>query len=293
MNVLSLFDGMSCGQIALERAGIEVDNYYASEIDKYAIKVTKENYPGTHHLGSILDHAAWQLPEISLIIGGSPCQDLSRIKSKDSKHIHGEKSRLFFKYVEALEKHNPKYFLLENVVMNEESERTITNTLGVEPVLISSAHFSAQDRPRLYWTNIPFDKNLPNNTTVIKDILEPFVDEKYFYDDVLENFDPSKRQIGSLYKFYPNGKRKMTDTTSRVYNIEHKAPTLTAVSGGHQEKKVYINGHVRKLTPLEYERLQTVPEGYTASASDSQRWKMLGNGWTVDVIAHILRGIKK
>lgn len=176
--------------------------------------------------------------------------------------------------------------------MDKNSENTITELLGVDPVEINSSHFSAQDRRRLYWTNIPLHESLPDNKRVIKDILEEHVDDKYYYDDKLYIKDLNKRVVGSLHRYYPNGKVKMTETTSRVYNPNFKAPTLTAVTGGHQEKKVYINGKVRKLTPLEYERLQTVEDNYTASVSNSQRYKMLGNGWTVDVISHILKNIK-
>lgn len=295
MNVLSLFDGMSCGRIALERSGIKVDNYFASEIDKHAIKVTQHNYPNTTQLGNVLDYKNWDLPEIDLLIGGSPCQDLSKIKSKDGKGLDGEKSKLFFTYYRALEKFKPKYFLLENVVMNKEDESIITKMLGVEPTLIDSGDFSAQNRPRLYWTNIPFSEVDFKSDLVLNDIMQPLSDiaSKYIYDEELEIVNGhQKRVYGTLNKRYENGKRRMTDTTSRVYSPFHKSGTLTAVSGGHQEKKVYQNGIVRKLTPLEYERLQTVEEGYTSICSDSQRYKMLGNGWTVDVIAHIFKGLK-
>jgi DNA-cytosine methyltransferase len=292
MNVLSLFDGMSCCRMALEREGIKIENYFASEIDKYAIKVTQKHNPETIQIGDVNNYKQWDLPKIKILAAGSPCQDLSRIKSNNGKGLHGEKSKLFFKFVEAKSRFNPEYFFLENVVMNQESMDTITAILGVYPVIVSSKHFSAQDRPRVYWTNIPFDKELPENEDVLKDILEEEVEEKYYYSDLIENFNPNKRMVGTLYKFYENGKRKLTDTTSRVYNPNFKAPTLTAVSGGHQEKKVYINDRVRKLTPLEYERLQTVPDNYTNCVSDSQRYKMLGNGWTVDTIRHFFKGLK-
>lgn len=295
MNVLSLFDGLSGGRIALEHAGIKVDNYFASEVDKYAIKVTQHNYPNTQQLGSVLEYDKWDLPKINLLMGGSPCQDLSRIKSTDGKGLQGDKSSLFFSYYNALEKFTPDYFLLENVVMSKSDESIITKLLGVEPILIDSGDFSAQNRPRLYWTNIPFNKEWDKSDLVINDILQPIheVDEKYFYNEDLEYVNGhDKRVYGTLKKRYPNGKRRMTDTTSRVYSPFHKCGTLTAVSGGHQEKKVIQEGRIRKLTPLEYERLQTVPEGYTSLVSDSQRYKMLGNGWTIDVIAHILGGLK-
>jgi DNA (cytosine-5)-methyltransferase 3A len=208
--------------------------------------------------------------------------------------LKGEKSKLFYEFADCLEHVQPEYFLLENVLMDQESQDIITDRLGVEPIYINSNHFSAQDRPRLYWTNIPFNTELPNNETVFAYIMEQEVDENYYYDDEFEVWNGlEKRMVGSLKRRYPNGKVKLTETTSRVYHPDFKMACLTAVSGGHQEKKVYVNGRTRKVTPLEYERLQTVPDGYTASMSDSQRYKMLGNGWTVDVIAHIFKGIEQ
>lgn len=295
MIVFSGFDGMSGGQLALNKIGVKPDKYFASEIDKPAISVTNHNFKDTIQLGDINNYKSWDLPKIDLAMAGSPCQDLSRIKSKDRKGLFGEKSKLFFKYAEFLNKHNPKYFLLENVIMEQEHNDIITSFLGVEPIEINSSHFSAQDRPRLYWTNIPFDRNLPTNDMVIKDIIENEVDEKYYYDDQFDKakgFNEEKRQIGSLYRYYENGKVKFTETTSRVYNVNFKSPTLTAVQGGHQEKKIFHDGRVRKLTPLEYERLQTVPDNYTATQANSQRYKMLGNGWTIDAVAWILKGMK-
>ena len=295
MNVLSLFDGMSCGQIALNKIGVTPNRYYASEVDKYAIGVTRENYPNTIQLGDINNLEEWALPKIDLLIGGSPCQDLSRIKSKDGEGLNGEKSKLFFKFVDCVVKFKPTYFLLENVLMNKESEDIITELLGVEPIEINSGDFSAQDRKRLYWTNIPFSQEWTRSEAVLGDIMqgEDDIHSKYYYNEDLEVVNGTgKRVYGTMAKFFVgNGKRRMTDTTSRVYNPLFKCATLTAVSGGHQEKKVFVNGKIRKITPLECERLQTVPENYTATASDSQRYKMLGNGWTVDVIAHIFKNI--
>jgi DNA-cytosine methyltransferase len=292
MNVLSLFDGMSGARLALERAGVEVGNYFASEIDKPAIKVTMSNYPDTIQLGDINNYKSWDLPQIDFAIAGSPCQDLTRLKT-DGKGLHGEKSKLFFRYVEIVARVKPKNFLLENVVMDEESNDIITSILGVEPVEINSSHFSAQDRPRLYWTNIEFDKTLPKNNTVFADIMENDVDDYYFYNDEFEKFyGIEKRLVGTLRQYYPNGKRKFWEIISRVYNPNFKMACLTAVTGGHQEKKVYIDGQVRKLTPIEYERLQNVPDNYTAVAARGQRYKMLGNGFTVDAVAHILKGLK-
>lgn len=285
MNVLSVCDGMSCGQIALEKAGIEIDKYFASEIDSHAMKVTMNNYPNTRQLGDVNDYRGWFLPKIDLMMAGTPCQDLSVIKGKDGKGLHGEKSKLFFTFVKALERFQPEYFLLENVMMKQESNDIISKILGVEPVMINSGNFSAQSRERLYWTNIPFNKTLPTSSGVLKDVLESEVDPKYFYDQDFDFHGFDSTVCATLHI-------KGHDLLKRVNSPFAKCQTLTAVCGGNQQKKVLVDDRVRKLTPLEYERLQTVPEGYTASVSDSQRYKMLGNGWTVDVIAHILGGLK-
>lgn len=294
MNVLSLFNGYSAAYVAMERVGLKVNNYYSSEIDKYADIISHKNFKDIIDLGDVRDFDKWDLPEIDILFAGSPCQDLSRVKSKERTGLKGDKSSLFYSFYGALQLHKPKYFLLENVVMPKEDEDVITRLLGVEPVLIDSGKFSAQNRDRLYWTNIDFDKNLPNSNLVIKDIMQKEVEEKYYYKDrEFELHSPNKRVIGNLNTHTKEGKRHFTELTSRIYNIDHKCATLTAVSGGHQEKKIYDGKGIRKLTPLEYERLQTLPDGYTEGVSNSQRYKMLGNGWTADVIAHILKGIKE
>lgn len=172
MNILSLFDGISCGHVALERAGIKVDKYYAREIDKYAIQVTQKNYPDTIQLGDINDFEKWDLPQIDMIIGGSPCQDLS-IAKKGRKGLDGERSGLFWRYVDCLKKFKPKWFLLENVAsMPKEAKQLISETLGVEPIMINSALVSAQQRKRLYWTNIPGITQPEDKAILLKDVLE-------------------------------------------------------------------------------------------------------------------------
>jgi DNA-cytosine methyltransferase len=296
MNVLSLFDGMSCGQLALQRAGIKVDKYYASEIDKAAMSVTMHNFPNTIQLGDINEWRSWinVLDTIHVIMAGSPCQDLSRIKSKDGKGLEGAKSKLFYTFVDILQHVKPPYFLLENVVMDKSSHHIIDNLLGVKGVLFNSKTLSAQDRPRIYWTNIPYTVPDTDSPIMFEDIMEQDIPDKYWLNDEFEEKPHlDRRMAGVLHKRYPNGKVKYTETTSRVYNPGYKMACLTAVCGGGQHKKVYDRGRPRRLTPTEYERLQTVPDGYTETASDSQRYKMLGNGWTVDVITHILTGIKK
>jgi DNA (cytosine-5)-methyltransferase 3A len=264
--------------------GIKYDKYFSSEIEKNSIKVTQYNYPNTIQLGDILELKGKNLPKISLLIGGSPCQSFS--KSISSNTGFDGKSKLFFEFIRIKNEVNPKYFLLENVEMKKEYEKVITNLMGVEPVFINSERFSAQSRPRLYWTNIDFDRNLPTNSQVLKDILEDNVDKKYFYPQEYDFHGHDKVVCATLHI---NGH----DILKRVNSPLHKCQTLTAVCGGNQQKKVLIDNRVRKLTPLEYERLQTIPYLYTNIMSDGNRYKAIGNGWTVDVIAHIFSGIKK
>lgn len=284
MKVLSLFDGISCGMVALKRAGIPVERYVAYEIEPNAIKISTNNYPQIEHCGDVTTADFTQYKGFDLLIGGSPCQSLSIVQSKTRQHLDG-KSKLFFEYVRAKEELSPKYFLFENVAsMNEESRQAISYYLGCEPIFIDSADFSAQDRPRLYWTNIPVLMDYQKSNAVLADVLEANVNEKYFYNCSFDYYGIEKKVCATLHI---NGH----DILKRVNSPKHKCQTLTAVCGGNQQKKVHIDGRVRKLTPLEYERLQTLPDNYTAGVSDGARWKALGNGWTVDVIAHILKGI--
>lgn len=284
MKVLSLFDGISCGMVALERAGIPVERYIAYEIEPNAIKISEKNYPNIEHCGDVTKADFTKYTDFELLIGGSPCQSLSIVQSKTREHLDG-KSKLFFEFVRAFEEMKPKYFLFENVAsMNEESKKIISEYLGCEPVYIDSADFSAQERPRYYWTNIPVGKIVYKSKAVLKDIMQPCVDEKYFYNYPLVNIDFSKQVCATM-------EHNNHEMHKRVFNPDFKCHTLTAVCGGNQQKKVYDNGRARKLTPLEYERLQTLPDKYTEGVSDSARYKAIGNGWTVDVIAHILSGL--
>lgn len=305
INVLSLFDGMSCGQIALEKAGIGVDKYYAAEIDKYAIKVAKANYPNMIHLGDVREVKADSLPKIDLLIGGSPCQGFSFAGKQ--LNFDDPRSKLFWEYVRLLKDLKPKYFLLENVRMKKESMDVITEALGVEPIFINSNLVSAQNRQRYYWTNIPMD-NLPDDKgVVLADILEDghvdrdkshCIDANYFKGGNLKSyFEKHRRQLvfsddGMCH--VGDADLKGHDYNRRVYHPDGKGPSLCASSGGNLEPKTYIKPNSwRKLTPLECERLQTVPEGYTNHVSNTQRYKMLGNGWTVDVIKHIFEGVQQ
>ncbi len=287
MRVLSLFDGISCGRVALERAGIPVERYVAYEIEPNAIKISKKNYPDIEHCGDVTKADFTQYRgQIDLVIAGSPCQSLSIVQSQTRKHLDG-KSKLFFEVVRALEEVQPEYFLFENVAsMNEESKQVISEMLGCEPVLIDSKIFSAQQRPRYYWTNIPFEKTLPPAITeTLKDIMEHDVDESFFYGYPLLNVDMTK-QVCATMDF------KNNDMHKRVFNPDFKCHTLTTCGGGNTQKKVMDGGRARKLTPLEYERLQTLPDNYTAGVANCHRYSTVGNGWTVDVIAYILSGLK-
>jgi site-specific DNA-cytosine methylase len=288
--VLSLFDGMSCGQIALQKLGIDYKEYYASEIDKDAMFIAKKNFPNIKHIGDVTKVKGNNLPKIDLLIGGSPCQNLSLAVINNIKHnkgLDGEKSGLFYEYLRLLTETKPKYFLLENVGgMRTKDKDLITEALGVEPLQINSNLFSAQDRDRYYWTNIPVDLNIKDKRIVLKDIClnTDEVDAKFWYDKEFTYNGDDKKVQATLHL---NGH----DILKRVNNLNDKSATLTCCRGGNLQKKVFQNGKCRKLTPLEYERLQTVPDNYTLGVSDSQRYNMLGNGWTVDVIAHIFNGM--
>lgn len=281
MKVLSLFDGISCGMVALERAGIPVERYVAYEIEPNAIKISKKNFPQIEHRGDVTAADFTQYRDFELLIGGRPCQSLSIVQSKTRQHLDG-KSKLFFEFVRAKETMNPKWFLFENVAsMNGESKQAISNCLGCEPIFIDSADFSAQERPRLYWTNIPVLLDYEKSKAVLADVLQPNVDEKYYYNHPLVNVDLQK-QVCATMDF------KNHDMHKRVFNPAFKVHTLTTCGGGNTQKKVYVNGRARKLTPVEYERLQTLPDGYTQGVADSHRYTLNGNCWTVDVIAYIL-----
>ena len=384
MNVLSLFDGMSCGRLALDRLGIPVTNYYAAEIDKYAIQVSEANYPDIIRLGDVCGVKAKDLPKIDLVMGGSPCQGFSFAGAQLA--FDDPRSALFFEFVRILKECKPKYFLLENVKMKKEFLDIISQQVGAEPILINSALVSAQNRQRYYWTNIPEVEQPENRGVVLRDILETeSVSDEFRYSqksiDYMNRGNEKWQQAGNRradryeqtadkdksfaitanwHKGVPyNYFKEQThdtpkqigaasdinghDILKRVYSPDGKAPTLTTNGGGNREPKVVTGGairgraydkdgkrmdrdslvvekskireksktvrsggrgsydrhewdsvdemHWRKLTPIECERLQTVPDNYTNHVSNTQRYKMLGNGWTIEVIAHILKGV--
>lgn len=276
LNVLSLFDGMSAGMLALERAGVSVDNYFASEIDKHAIKVSQKNYPGIIQVGDVCNLDSDSLPEIDLLIGGSPCQSISTLG--DGSGLNGS-SGLFYQYLRLKKEKNPKYFLLENVVGNKDAIKAISDLMGVEPILFNSNLVSAQNRSRYYWTNIPFV--LPENKGIkLLDILDETPDGTSVLSEARLRWLLSDKGQECLKKRYAS-------------LDPEKASCLTARSDASWNcNYVTRNEKITKLTCSEYEKLQTVPIGYTESVSSSQRYKMLGNGWTVDVIAHIFQGLK-
>ena len=375
MNVLSLFDGMSCGQIALNKAGIKYDAYFASEVDKYAIKVAQANYPNTIQIGDVtkVDHTRLPFGGIDLLMGGSPCQGFSFAGKQ--LNFDDPRSKLFFEFIRLRDELKPKYVLLENVRMKKESENVITKYMGFSPQAMNSADVSAQNRHRLYWfgylnesleyKQIPISP-IKDKGIVIKDILEdlPFEDIPNYLNntwcgrrrgDLVKSVDDPKAHCltASMWKGQiPTFVKKPVqvgvadnikgyDIIKRVYSPNGKSHTLTTMQGGHSQPKVAIGRIVnrrldengvrkdnqlelpftkqlevssadksnclttvqkdnvvvhkelyRKLTPIECERLQTVPDNYTNHVSKTQRYKMLGNGWTVDMIAHIFKGIK-
>ena len=369
MNVLSLFDGSSCGQVALERCGIKVDNYFASEVDKWAIQITQKNYPNTIQVGDVRFVSARVVPDIDLILAGSPCQGFSF--SGKQLAFDDPRSALFFEFTRILEecrRYNPDVkFLLENVRMIQEYQDIITDYLGVEPVAINSSLVSAQNRYRLYWCNWditqPEDKKL-----VLRDVLVEGVGDSVRNQGtkvMKTDIDKAHCLLARDYKGF--GNQDMTgvrtcelreydkseechhvgtaldinghDILKRVYSDTGKSPTLNSMGGGNREPKVLVarmvgrrinpdtgkrddynydipikqrieprkdersgclttvekdnlvveKGTYRPLLPLEMERLQTLPDNYTEGVSNTQRKKMLGNGWTVDVISHILK----
>jgi DNA-cytosine methyltransferase len=413
MNVLSLFDGMSCGLIALDRLGIKVGTYYASEIDKYAMQVSKANYPEIIQVGDITKLDLSTLPQIDLVMGGSPCQGFSFAGKQLA--FDDPRSALFFEFVRCVEELNPKYFLLENVRMKKEYLDVISEYMGVDPIFINSSLVSAQSRQRYYWTNIPNVEQPEERGMVLRDILEDQVGSEHYVGDNMQKNYKDGNQLNPNYKSQANtihnsdkksgticagthgyangyvgdkhkpvkhternarhlkqldekslcmtatmykgaGNNGMTlvpqhigtavdvnghDILKRVYSPDGKSPTINTMGGGNREPKVVSgayrarsvdeNGkrvawkdtkpkqmlelrrdeksnsvtsvqkdnvltqdevYWRKLTPLECERLQTVPDNYTNHVSNTQRYKMLGNGWTIEVIAHILQNME-
>jgi len=302
-NVLSLFDGMSCGQIALNKLGIQYENFYSSEIDKHAMKVTQHNFPNTIQIGDVTQLKGENLPKIDLLIGGSPCQGFSF--SGKGLNFEDPRSKLFFEFVRLIKETKPRYFLLENVKMKKEYEQVIMEYLGVEPIEINSSLVSAQNRVRLYWTNIPNIQQPEDRGVGLTDILE---------DD--DKINPGAIRSRQLNKATILGRRLNEEGKREDYNMKipitqclevratntNKSNCLTTVAKDNVLTTMPIGRHpdafnkklpFRYYTSKEYCRLQTVPDDYfDGVASENQIRKMIGNGWTVDVIAHIFKNME-
>jgi DNA (cytosine-5)-methyltransferase 3A len=288
MNVLSLFDGISCGQLALHRANIRYDNYYASEINKHAIKVTQYHFPHTIQLGDISAISAVNLPKTDLLIGGSPCVSFSSSGKKQG--MDGTSGKLFFEYIRLLQEISPRYFLLENVVMKKEWSDIISDYMGVQPIEINSALVSAQHRRRLYWTNVsgieqPKDKNI-----VVRDIITDDRSDKRKWLDTDVIASTKKKPLYYEYtKKDGCGNNYWED--QRYCLLDGKFRTILSNCSG-KIKLLFDNGKIGNLNCIELERLQQLPDNYTSIISDAQRRIAIGNGWSVDVIAHIFSYIK-
>lgn len=339
INVLSLFDGMSCGQLAINQLGFNY-NYYASEIDKHAMQVTQANFPNTMQLGSVEHWQLWDFDfaSIDLLIGGSPCQGFSFAGKQ--LNFDDPRSKLFFVYVDILNyirSVNPNVkFLLENVKMKKEYEAVISEHLGVTPIEINSNLVSAQNRKRLYWTNIEGVTQPEDRGIYLKDILQEEVDEKYYISDkglsgmLAHKERNADKGNGFGVQFISEGDEKANTVLQRYYKDckDNALCVPEATKKGYAEilpgecfdneqpnskirrgRRITDKSNslmaqnmsflrfteacrIRRLTPIECERLQTVPDNYTASVSDTQRYRMLGNGWTVEVIKHILKNLK-
>lgn len=315
MNVLSLFDGISCGMIALERANIKVDNYYSSEIEKSAIDISKKNYPNIIRMGDITKinkETLSNLPKIDLILAGSPCQGFSR--NGNMLNFEHEQSKLFFDFIKILNwirdnNNRDVKFLLENVEMKKEWKDIITSYVKVAPLDINSKLVSAQNRPRTYWTNIP-NASIPEDKNInLYDILE--LDHQYDlidYQGIKIDSSFNKKEINLIN--IVNKEVRISQATKQGYIIAEDGdginlsfPTSKTRRGRVVKKKsntldkqcnicVYYNGILRKLSLVELERLQTLPDGYTEGVSDNKRKNAIGNGWTVDVITYLLKGLK-
>lgn len=286
-SVLSLFDGISCLRIALERLGIDFENYYASEIEPNCIKISKNNYDDVIHVGDIYgitesnEYQGIESHELDLLVGGSPCQGFSLLGNQ--LNFDDPRSKLFFEYVRLLRELEPKWFIFENVKMSQKVVEVISKILGVEPIEINSSLFSPQNRRRLYWTNIP---NVKERLPLKNDIEGKSVFENQDYSPATvrkAKKGQSHRQIVS-----PNGSKLPCLTYSYYKGVNADGRPGKALLHNFGD---YAVGKIEMLSPLECERLQTVPDGYTKGVSKTNRYKALGNGFTVKVIEHILECI--
>lgn len=319
LNVFSAFDGAGIGLLALKRAGVPVAMYYASEVDKYAMQISKKNHPEIIHMGDIKQCWARTFPKIDLLIGGSPCQDLS-VAKQNREGLKGARSGLFWHFVRLLRTMKPRWWMLENVASMSRADRDkITEVLGVEPILINSALVSAQQRKRLYWTNIPGVTQPDDRGILLKDVLENSEDGLLYnpYGEKVitgksralcvgsgKELNRAGQLVVSLYRGTVQTEKAQSVgkdyQQNRVYSVRGKSVSLNGNGGGWGANtglyKIDLpdgDYTIRKLTPTECERLQTWPDGYTQGVSNTQRYKMIGNGWTADVVAHIFGFIPK
>ena len=279
-NIVSTFDGISCLQIALNRQGLEYKNYYASEIDTHCIKITQKNYPNTIQKGNICDLTKADFPEnIDLLVGGSPCQGFSLMGRQ--LNFNDDRSKLFFEFVRLKDELKPKWFILENVVMRQDIQDAISDLLGVKPIKINSSLFSGQNRKRLYWTNIP---NVEQKIAQSLASLPQITGKSILTDQTYEIATVRKGKNGSPRQIVKPATDKLGCLTASYYkgvNADGR-PAKSKFFGDYEA------GKIEMLSPVECERLQTVPEGYTEGISKTQRYKALGNGFTVEVISFIL-----
>lgn len=306
MIVLSLFDGMSCGQIALNQLGLEVERYFASEIKPHAIKCTQHNFPDTIQVGDVCkisyrdgilttENGDFEVGKIDLLIGGSPCQGFSRAGKE--LNFNDERSKLFFEYVRILKEVNPTYFLLENVVMRKEYSNVITDILGVTPIMINSALVSAQERKRLYWTNIQGIEQPEDRDIYLCDVVnfksgiplkENIIDEIRKYTK--RDFDVTIDKNGNIR---PHRKDKRKSGISEIGTLRNPNCKSVTIIKSHAPKTYKSPFKIYELDRNECEQLQNVPMNYTIPVSEKQAKDLLGDGWTVEVIKHIFKNIIK
>lgn len=293
LRVLSLCGGIETGLIALKQLGIPIKEYHTYEILPEAIAVSRHHFPEIVHHGNLIGEDFSKYRGFDLVIGGMCCQSLSKVRIEDKRVNNGllGKSGIVYELHRALSEIRPKWFMAENVVPSNDNDlNSLNEIMGVNGVLINSNVFSAQDRERYYWTNIPITAVPESNSSVLKDIMEDNVDEKYFYKKDFEILDMNKKVCAEL-------KVNSMQMNKRIYNPNFKCATLTCINGGYHEKKVLDNGRPRKLTEVEYERLQGLPDNFTninvngRKIPYTKRCSLCGNAWTLPVIKHIFKGI--
>lgn len=292
---MSLCGGIETGLYALQKLGIPISEYHTYEILPEAIAVSNYHFPFIVHHGNLYDADFEQFKCFDLILAGTCCQSLSRARIESETVNNGldGKSGIFFKAIEALNVIKPKWFMFENVMPSRiEDLNTMTQLIGVDPVLINSNLFSAQDRERYYWTNIEIGALPMENQLVLKDIMQPEVDRKYFYEKPFNVIDMGKKVCALL-------EVNTMEMNKRIYNPKHKCCTLTCINGGYHEKKVMDNNNPRKLTEIEYERLQGLPDNFTnvkvneKQLSYTKRCSLCGNGWNEPTVEFILSNLKQ